>query len=134
MSTEDILKRLKHIADLDENPSDELLTLFAQPQPSDFPKMSQVRSWTPSELKETVQTEITLREAGKLIVKARELRGMSTRELAGKVGVSQPRVVQIQSSGETLGIQTLVKFATALGFRVVIELVPEEGGEPIRAS
>lgn len=134
MSTEDILRRLKDIADLDENPSDELMSLFHLSHPSDFPKMSQVRSWTPAELRETVQTEITLREAGRLIEKAREQRGISTRELAARVGVSQPRVVQIQASGETLGIQTLVKFATALGFRVVIELIPEEGGEPIRAT
>lgn len=118
----------------EETPTAALLALLQQKDSPTFPQAALAKSWTPAELQETVVTELALREAGRLIEKAREHRGITTRELAARAGVSQPRVMQIQSAGESLGIHTLVKFAAALGYKVVIELVPEEGGDPIRAS
>jgi ribosome-binding protein aMBF1 (putative translation factor) len=88
--------------------------------------------WTPQQIRETVDTEVALEQAGKLIEQARAKRGMSTRELARKVGVSQPRVMQVQGAGDSLNLATLVKFASALGYHVRLELVPDEGGEPLR--
>jgi len=49
-----------------------------------------------------------------------------------KVGVSQPQVIQVQNAGETLNLTTLVKFAGALGYRLRLEFVPEEGGESLK--
>jgi len=105
---------------------------LAQPTPPDPNGVPHPDEWTPARIREVVQSEFALEQAGKLIEQAREKRGLSTRELALKVGVSQPRVIQVQNAGETLNLTTLVKFAGALGYRLRLEFVPEEGGESLK--
>jgi len=105
---------------------------LAQPTPPDPSRVPHPDEWTPTRIHEAVYGEFALEQAGKLIEQAREKRGLSTRELAQKVGVSQPRVIQVQNAGETLNLTTLVKFAGALGYRLRLEFVPEEGGESLK--
>ena len=105
---------------------------LAKPAPVDPNRVPHPDEWTPARIREAVYGEFTLEQAGKLIEQAREKRGLSTQELAQKVGLSQPRVIQVQNAGETLNLTTLVKFAGALGYRLRLEFVPQEGGESLK--
>jgi DNA-binding XRE family transcriptional regulator len=55
--------------------------------------------------------------------------GLSQRELAGHLGVSQPRVVELESGEKNPQIETLVKIAAATGLEFAIDIVAV-GREP----
>ncbi len=55
--------------------------------------------------------------------------GLSQRELAGQLGVSQPRVVELESGEKNPQIETLVKIAAATRLEFVIDVAPI-GREP----
>ena len=50
--------------------------------------------------------------------------GLSQRELAERLGVSQPRVVELESGEKNPQIETLVKIAAATGLEFAIDIVP----------
>jgi transcriptional regulator with XRE-family HTH domain len=65
------------------------------------------------------------------LVALREKRGLSQRELAERMGASQPYVAKLESGRvENLGLRTLVKCALALGASLRIELQPEASASP----
>src|SRR4051812_40421450 len=57
----------------------------------------------------------------------RDALGMTTAQLARRLGVSQPRIVELEQSevGGTVTLNTLQRAAEALGCRLVYVLVPE---------
>jgi DNA-binding XRE family transcriptional regulator len=55
--------------------------------------------------------------------------GLSQRELAERLGVSQPRVVELESGEKNPQIETLVKIAAATGLEFAIDIAPV-GQEP----
>jgi DNA-binding XRE family transcriptional regulator len=55
--------------------------------------------------------------------------GLSQRELAARLGVSQPRVVELESGEKNPQIETLVKIAAATGLEFAINIAPV-GHEP----
>jgi DNA-binding XRE family transcriptional regulator len=55
--------------------------------------------------------------------------GLSQRELAKRLGVSQPRVVELESGEKNPQIETLVKIAAATGIEFAFDVVPV-GQEP----
>jgi DNA-binding XRE family transcriptional regulator len=55
--------------------------------------------------------------------------GFSQRELAERLGVSQPRVVELESGEKNPQIETLVKIAAATGLEFAIDIAPI-GQEP----
>jgi DNA-binding XRE family transcriptional regulator len=55
--------------------------------------------------------------------------GLSQRELAERLGVSQPRVVELESGEKNPQIETLVKVAAATGLEFAIDIAPV-GQEP----
>jgi DNA-binding XRE family transcriptional regulator len=55
--------------------------------------------------------------------------GLSQRELAKRLGVSQPRVVELESGEKNPQIETLVKIAAATGAEFAIDIAPV-GQEP----
>ena len=55
--------------------------------------------------------------------------GLSQRELAKRLGVSQPRVVELESGEKNPQIETLVKIAAATGLEFAIDIAPI-GQEP----
>ncbi len=55
--------------------------------------------------------------------------GLSRRELAERLGVSQPRVVELESGEKNPQIETLVKIAAATGLEFAIDIAPV-GQEP----
>jgi DNA-binding XRE family transcriptional regulator len=54
---------------------------------------------------------------------------LSQRELAKRLGVSQPRVVELESGEKNPQIETLVKIATTTGIEFAFDVVPA-GREP----
>ncbi len=55
--------------------------------------------------------------------------GLSQRELAKRLGVSQPRVVELESGEKNPQIETLVKISAATGLEFAIDITPV-GQEP----
>jgi transcriptional regulator with XRE-family HTH domain len=49
---------------------------------------------------------------------------LSQRALAGLLGVSQPRVVELESGEKNPQVETLVKIAAATGLEFAIDIVP----------
>ncbi|OQA62476.1 MAG: anaerobic benzoate catabolism transcriptional regulator [Spirochaetes bacterium ADurb.Bin269] len=56
----------------------------------------------------------------------REALGMTSTQLERRMGLSQPRIIQMEKNVKNLKIATLEKAATALGCRLVYALVPNE--------
>jgi predicted XRE-type DNA-binding protein len=64
----------------------------------------------------------------------REARGLSQRQVAQLVGVSQPAIAKLESATvRNLQLKTLIRVLTALGGRLEVEVVPPsraQGGSP----
>jgi DNA-binding XRE family transcriptional regulator len=63
------------------------------------------------------------------LVAYRSENGLSQRELAKRLGVSQPRVVELESGERNPQIETLVKIAATTGIEFAFDVVPV-GQEP----
>jgi predicted DNA-binding mobile mystery protein A len=57
----------------------------------------------------------------------RDALGMTTAQLARRIGVSQPRIVELEQAeaGGTINMRSLQRAAEALGCRVVYALIPQ---------
>ena len=64
-----------------------------------------------------------IRELQKTIIRARLAAGLSQRELAGRLGVSQPAVARLEAGDHVPRIETLQRLSDVLGvtFNVTIE-------------
>jgi len=60
---------------------------------------------------------------GKKLAAVRRAQGLSQKELAGKVGISQQLISRIESGGENVSLMTLAKIARAFKKKVEIEFV-----------
>ena len=63
------------------------------------------------------------------LIAYRSENGLSQRELAKRLGVSQPRVVELESGEKNPQIETLVKISAKTGLEFAIDIVPA-GQEP----
>jgi DNA-binding XRE family transcriptional regulator len=63
------------------------------------------------------------------LIAYRSENGLSQRELAKRLGVSQPRVVELESGEKNPQIETLVKIAATTGIEFAFDVVPA-GREP----
>lgn len=63
------------------------------------------------------------------LIAYRSENGQSQRELAERLGVSQPRVVELESGEKNPQIETLVKIAAKTGLEFAIDIAPI-GQEP----
>lgn len=69
------------------------------------------------------------------LVALREKRGVSQRQLAKLIGASQPYAAKLESGrGKKLGVNTLVKYARALGGSVTIKVEPGKRAVAARAA
>ncbi|HEX7669151.1 MAG TPA: helix-turn-helix domain-containing protein [Polyangiaceae bacterium] len=65
------------------------------------------------------------------LVALRERRGLSQRSAAKLLGASQPYIAKLETGAiRNPGVRTLVKYATALGGRVTLQIEPEIGTGP----
>jgi predicted XRE-type DNA-binding protein len=92
-------------------------------------KPKDVQPTSLSELEETVEKMIALQALGEGLKLARQRRNLTTRQLASALGVSQSRVVHIEQANENLEMQTLARVAKQLGYRVLVQLIPENANE-----
>lgn len=56
----------------------------------------------------------------------RETLGMTSTQLARRMGLSQPRIIQMEKNEKNLKISTLERAAAAMGCRLVYAIVPDE--------
>lgn len=63
-------------------------------------------------------------EVGKKVRGIRHRQGLSQKEFAAKVGVSQQLISRIEKGGENISLSTLANIARAMKMRVNIDLIP----------
>ncbi len=78
----------------------------------------------PAAIEAQVQEFVIASRVGELLRLARRSRKLSARALGERVGVSQPRVTAIEQASTDLELDTIARFASGLGYRVVVQLVP----------
>lgn len=73
---------------------------------------------------------------GGLLRLARREHGLTVQDVAERAGVTPSRISQVERAeiDGTLQLDTLDRFATALGYQVRYELVPEDSHGPVLAS
>ena len=134
MNRAEKLAALRGVTDHPENLSDAALEMLFDE--SEFVTVSEAQLSPPTfpdELAVQVEEALVAASAGDLIGRARAARGLSMRELAAQLGVSSARVSQVQH-GSGVEVQTLVRYAQALGYELTLTLTPLEGGPPIVAK
>ena len=117
----------------DAQPSAELMEFLTTPQPEYLEPSKTAEAATFDDLRQRLTEAMLEQKVGRLLAEARQLRQVSTRELAKVLGWNQSRVVQVEHSSNP-EVGTLAMVAAALRCRVEIRLIPEEGGEPLVAS
>ena len=73
----------------------------------------------------STSTDVT-RKTGLLLRKARERAGVSQRELAERLGCTQPAISQLEAGGASLSIRTLQRVADALGCDLQVAIVSRD--------
>ena len=134
MNRAEKLAALRGVTDYPENLSDAALEMLFDE--SEFVTVSEAQLSPPTsadELAVQVEEALVAASAGDLIGLARAARGLSMRELAAQLGVSSARVSQVQH-GSGVEVQTLGRYAHALGYELTLTLTPLEGGPPIVAK
>ena len=71
-----------------------------------------------------------MQRIGEGLREARKRKKLSTRALAEKLQISQTRVVNVERASETLELQTVARFAAQLGYRLAVQLIPEDESDP----
>jgi ribosome-binding protein aMBF1 (putative translation factor) len=82
---------------------------------------------TPEQMRSVIQAELVARSAGELVQKAMDSQQVSLRELASRLGVVNSRVAEIRKSGQAIEVQTLARYAEALGYDLEIAFVSKTG-------
>lgn len=95
------------------------------------PPKGLISATTPAKLQNTVKDAIVAHSVGEILAKAREERQLSVRELAAKVEVSHPRVLAVEKTDSRIEVQTLVRYAEAMNYKVQLTLIPKERGKEI---
>lgn len=83
---------------------------------------------TDPHLAQAVEELIGAMKLEQQIVALREKRGLTQRQLAKRLGTSQPYVAKLESGRvKNVGVRTLVKCARALGASISIAMEPTKG-------
>jgi predicted XRE-type DNA-binding protein len=76
-------------------------------------------------LREQVEVRLNELRLEQQLAALREARGLSQRQVARLVGVSQPAIAKLESGAvKNIQLKTLVRMVTALGGRLQVEVVP----------
>ena len=70
---------------------------------------------------DALEQEFAIAEA---LVKARNEAGMTQKDVAGKLGISQPAVARMES-GKNVSIKTIARYAKAIGRPITLSILPE---------
>lgn len=66
-----------------------------------------------------------------LIVSARVSAGLTQRQLAARVGTSQPAIARLEAGQVSPTLDTVVRVAAAAGFELRVALVPAPAPDPV---
>lgn len=72
-----------------------------------------------------------IKEVHRLVQEARERAALTQRELAERVGTSQPAIAKLEQGTTNPTIDTLARCARATGFELRVELVPLPSHDPV---
>lgn len=72
-----------------------------------------------------IPTEAT-RKTGRLLRQAREQAGVTQRELAERLGCTQPAISQAEAGGASLSISTIQRILDALGYDLELGIVSRD--------
>ncbi len=100
-----------------------------QPRLANMMTPTEVQPTPIPELEAMINQMITSQAIGQGLKLARKQRKLTTRQLASALGVSQSRVVHIEQANDSLEIQTVARVAKELGYRVLVQLIPENATE-----
>ncbi len=75
------------------------------------------------------QNALVAESVGDVLAKARTESGLSLTQAATKTNLTRGRMAQLENDKANLEIQTIVKQAQALGYKVRLSLEPEDGAK-----
>ena len=81
-------------------------------------------------LEHQLEAAISMKRIGEGLRAARERKKLITRALAEQLHISQTRVMSVERASETLELQTVAWFAVQLGYRLAVQLIPEDENDP----
>jgi ribosome-binding protein aMBF1 (putative translation factor) len=81
----------------------------------------------------TLEREVQAERVGELLKQARETQGVTLRELARRMKVKHPTIVNFEKAS-SVELSTVARVAEALGYDVWLELAPKQGGEMLSAK
>lgn len=114
----------------DEKPNQRLLTLMNQPErlavQGSPPKGMLSEPLTERGLERAFDDVIVAETVGEMLAKARHESRLSARQAGQLVGASHPRVLAVERSNSRIEVQTLVRYAEALGYDVQLKFIPKE--------
>ena len=90
-------------------------------------KEKRLAAMTPAERRRSDAAYAAMRlafDVGEKVRDTRERAGLSQRELATRMGMSQATVARLEAGGRSVTLTTLLKVATALDLNVTVELSP----------
>lgn len=93
-------------------------------------KKTEVMEWMDSvmadpETARAVEERMAEMKIEQELVALREKKGLSQRDLAERIGASQPYIAKLESGRvKNLGLKTLVKYAAATGTRLTVHFEP----------
>lgn len=74
---------------------------------------------------------IAVQTVGDGLRQARKRRKLSSRQLAIQLELSQTRIMEMERANTELELRTVARVAEGLGYRVKLELIPDDVNEPI---
>ena len=78
----------------------------------------------------TLEQLIAVQTVGDGLRQARERRKLTSRQLASQLDLSQSRIMQVERANSQLELRTVAQVAGGLGYRVKLELIPDDASEP----
>jgi len=83
---------------------------------------------TDADLKRKVEEYINEMMIEQKLAALRAQRGMTQAQLAERLGVSQPHIAKLEAGrAKNIELQTLCRWATALGAKLTVDVVPSGG-------
>jgi ribosome-binding protein aMBF1 (putative translation factor) len=78
----------------------------------------------------TLDQLIAVQTVGDGLRQARKRRKLTSRQLASQLDLSQTRIMEMERANTELELRTVARVAEGLGYRVKLELIPDDVNEP----
>ncbi len=104
--------------------------LGTPPREVDVPNNAQFVEENFEEFSNTLEQLIAVQTVGDGLRQARKRRKLSSRQLALQLELSQTRIMEMERANTELELRTVARVAEGLGYRVKLELIPDDFNEP----